>query len=146
MSNNSKNTTLDHNATAQMLWDEYKLRQTHYWSSFNRFSLAIITITVIPYVKTEIVGQLENMIYLFPIVAIFITWFCSWLLWAEYQRLSGVRKQIDALLPKAWERPKFPVDSVIEKTRCSENRYMDMCAIFCRLYNSFDNKFLFAMA
>ena len=40
------------------LWEEVKVRQEHYWSRFNRFALAIITINVVPYVKPELGGQL----------------------------------------------------------------------------------------
>jgi hypothetical protein len=35
---------LNENDVIEGLWEEYKLRQSHYWSSFDRFGLMIITI------------------------------------------------------------------------------------------------------
>lgn len=83
---------------AKLYWEEYKLRQTHYWSSFNKFMLAVITIDVIPFVRPEIRTQLGNLTYFFPGIAVAVSLACMWLLGAEYQRLQSVRRKYDDLL------------------------------------------------
>ena len=94
----------------KLLWEEYKLRQTHYWSSFNRYALAVITISVIPYVKLDIVQPLGKMVLVFPVIGVLLSLACCWVLGAEYQRLRMVRQKYDELLTKRYEPPRMPQD------------------------------------
>ena len=47
-------------------WDNYKMRQAHYWQSLNRFTLAIITLWAVPYVKPDLFNSLGKLILFFP--------------------------------------------------------------------------------
>jgi hypothetical protein len=99
----------------KLLWEEYKLRYSNYWGSFNRYSLAILTITVIPYIKPDNVKPLEELVIAFPVIAILLTIICSWLLGAEYQRLDMVRKKYDNLLTKKYRPVRLPKKTFIER-------------------------------
>ena len=99
----------------KLLWEEYKLRQTHYWSSFNRFALSILTISVIPYIKPDIVKPLGKVIVVFPIVAFILSIGCTWLLSAEYQRLRMVREKYDELLTPEFQPSPMPRETFWEK-------------------------------
>jgi hypothetical protein len=99
----------------KLLWDEYKLRYRNYWSIFNRFSLAILTITVIPYVKPDIVKPLGKLIIAFPFVSFFLALACSWLLGAEYQRLDMVRIKYDELITEKYQPVKLPTETFIQR-------------------------------
>ena len=99
----------------KLLWDEYKMRYTNFWGLFNRFSLVILTISVVPYIKADVVKPLDEMILLFPIMAIFLTIACAWLLGAEYWRLDMVRRRYDKLVPKEYQREDLPQTNWWEK-------------------------------
>ena len=98
----------------KILWEEYKLRQTHYWASFNRFALAVITVSTIPYIKPDLVNVLGKRVFFFPIVSCGITVVCSWILAAEYYRLRLVKTEYDCIMrnsglrrqgkPDRWEQ------------------------------------------
>ena len=91
------------------LWEEVKVRQEHYWSSFNRFALAIITINVVPYVKPELGGQLGLIVVAFPATSILISLVCTWFLGSEYQRLRMVRNAYDERFNKICPIPRMPL-------------------------------------
>lgn len=96
----------------RLLWDEYKLRQTHYWGSFNRYALTIITISVIPYIKPDLVEPLGMMVLVFPAVGLMLSLACCWLLGAEYQRLRMVRERYDELLTDQFQPPRMPIEGL----------------------------------
>jgi hypothetical protein len=99
----------------KLLWEEYKLRQTHYWSSFNRYALSVITISVIPYVKPDVVKPLDELVLVFPVVGILLSLACCWLLGAEYQRLRMVRQKYDELLTKRFQPTRMPQDGLWDR-------------------------------
>jgi len=100
---------------SERLWDELTFRQSHYWSSFNRFSLAIIVINISPYIRPEIAEPLEEMIYVFPFIALIISIVCTWYLGAEYQRLNMVRKAYNKVIGYAEIVPRMPTDGLWNK-------------------------------
>ena len=102
---------MDEKDILSRLWEEVRLRQDHYWSSFNRFALAIITINVVPYVKPELGGQLGGLVVAFPATSVLISLVCTWLLGAEYQRLRMVRNAYDERFSKICEIPRMPLDT-----------------------------------
>ena len=91
-----------------LVWEEYKFRQAHYWSSFNRFSLAIIAIQIFPYLRPEVVKPLGTMVVVFPSLALLLTIFCTWLLGAEYERLRVVKASYDKLMKSYVKREYIP--------------------------------------
>lgn len=99
----------------ERLWEEMKLRQEHYWKSFNRFAIVIITINVVPYVRPEIVGPLDRIVHAFPIMAFLIAIVSTWYLGSEYQRQSMVRKAYYDLLSKECKIPRMPLGNWWEK-------------------------------
>jgi hypothetical protein len=90
------------------LWEEYKMRQAHYWASFNRFALAIITVLVIPYIKPENVESFGRSILFLPIFGLILSLTSTWLLGAEYQRLRSAKDRYVDLLAEDY-KPKYPV-------------------------------------
>ena len=99
---------MEDNAILACLWEEIKLRQEHYWSSFNRFAVAIITINVVPYVQPDLVGTLGSIVLAFPIVSLAMATVCTWFLGAEYQRLRMVRNAYDDRIAKHCSVPRMP--------------------------------------
>ena len=101
----------------KLLWQEYELRQTNYWNYFNRFSLAIVTISIIPYVKPDIVNTLGKIIIVFPIASFLIALLATWLLGAEYQRMHMVRLKYEELLGANpnHQIPRMPTDTLWQK-------------------------------
>ena len=82
---------------AKMLWDEWKYRHDRFWRSLFRFASAVIIVSIVPYVKPELIEKLGNVIVVFPVLAILISLGACWLLAAEYQRLRMVGKRYDDL-------------------------------------------------
>ncbi len=97
------------------LWQEVKLRQEHYWSSFNRFALAIITINIVPYLKPELGDQLGRLIAVLPATSVLISLVCTWLLGSEYQRLRMVRNAYDDRVNRICSIPRMPLDTWLER-------------------------------
>ena len=104
----NSNTDVSAKDAATIRWEEFTLRQQHYWSSFHRFALAIITINVVPYVKPELSTQLGTLVIVFPFTAFLLSLATTWLLHAEYQRLQMVRQCYDALLRGVAPIPPMP--------------------------------------
>lgn len=96
-SDNTEN-RLKPETAAQLLWDQYKFRQEHYWRSLHRYAFAIITLCVVPFVAKDVVQPLGISIVALPILALLLTGATCWLLWAEYIRLREVMKSFDKLL------------------------------------------------
>jgi len=99
----------------KQLWEEIKLRQEHYWSSFNRFALAILTLIAIPYVKPDLSERLGRAVLVFPLVALVLAVVCTWYLAAEYQRLRMVRQAYDSLFGPYSKIPRMPRSSRWER-------------------------------
>lgn len=106
---------LNRHEVLKLLWNEYKLRYANYWGLFNRFSLAVLTVTVIPYIKPDIVEPLGKLIIIFPVISFVLTLVCTWLLGAEYQRMNMVRLRYDDLLTKRYKPVKLPTQTFIQK-------------------------------
>src|SRR5688572_22285705 len=70
----------------QLHWENYKMRQSHVWKSFDRLILAVVTLWAIPFIKLELFDS-KYVIFLFPIVALFLSFAGTFLLKAEYNRL-----------------------------------------------------------
>jgi hypothetical protein len=81
----------------KILWEDYKMRQAHYWNSLSRFTLAVITLWVLPYVRPDIVKALGLFVLIFPAIAFLLSVASTWLLGAEYQRLRAVKQRLDSL-------------------------------------------------
>lgn len=99
----------------RFLWEEIKLRQEQYWSSFNKFGLVIITTSFAPYLWPNIANEYGNSVLIFPVASLVLTFVCTWYLGAEYQRLSMVRKAYEDLLFKECKIPRMPRNSLWEK-------------------------------
>lgn len=100
--------------TIQFHWENYKMRQAHVWKSLDRLILAVITLWAIPFIKIELFDH-KFIIFLFPIVALGLSYFGKKLLKAEYDRLIAVFEKIkdedptlDFMKPKDKSR-KVPI-------------------------------------
>ena len=106
---------MDESEVLGRLWEEYKLRQEHYWSSFNRFGFAIVTINIVPYLMPDLITQLDTMIALFPASASLLSLVCTVYLGSEYQRLRMVRKAYDDRFLLFGEIPRMPLETWWER-------------------------------
>ncbi len=102
---------MDQEQAANLLFDEYKTLREHFWSSLNRYGLAILTVSAIPYVQPSIAKPLGKLIAFFPVAAFLLSLASTWLLGAEYQRLRMVRERYLELLTSQYEPPKMPRDT-----------------------------------
>jgi len=104
----------------KLLWEEVKYRHDTYWNSFFKWGSAIIIVSIIPWIKPELITQLGKLIIVFPVIAFLLSIFAAWHLLSEYARLLKVMqkyrlvqgpyqpKQIsgsDLILPKFWMQP-----------------------------------------
>lgn len=94
---------MDKDVAVKFLWEDYKTRLTHYWSSFNRFALAVLTVLVIPYIRPEAVEPLGRSILFLPLTGLLLSLASTWLLGAEYQRLRAVKDKYDELIPSDYK-------------------------------------------
>lgn len=89
------------------VWEDYKLRQTHYWASVNRFGLAIIALLVVPHVQLNNAPALKGNLWFLPLVGLALSVAASWLLGAEYQRLRSAKQMYEQLLTGEYT-PRHP--------------------------------------
>ena len=106
---------MDNKDILSFLWDEFQLRQRHYWRSFNRFGLAIVAINVVPYVKPDILAPLGSFVLIFPFTSLVLSIVSTWLLAAEYQRLRMVYQKYDELLSEECKIPRMPLTTWWER-------------------------------
>jgi len=113
-SNQSDDSKVEPKEAIKYLWEDYKMRQAHYWASFNRFALAIITVLVIPYIKPESVKPLGHSILFLPALGLILSLASTWLLGAEYQRLRAAKQKYEEILTEAY-KPKHPHDNIFHE-------------------------------
>ena len=91
----------EHNTSnpVDLLWDEFKFRQSHWWSIANKFGLAIIATLLLPYVQPAILERLGRATLILPAFGLAFSLAATWILGAEYQRVRAVRAKLAALTP-----------------------------------------------
>jgi hypothetical protein len=89
-------------------WQNYHLRQSHFWRSFDHLILALGTLWSIPFIKPGLFIDISVFILFFPLVALFLSVMGRKLLTAEYKRLKSVYDIIDKLTPIDY-KPEFPI-------------------------------------
>jgi hypothetical protein len=77
----------------QLQWENYKMRQSHVWKSFDRLILSVVTLWAIPFIKLELFSS-RYVIFLFPIVALLLSFAGTFLFMAEYNRLIAVFEKV----------------------------------------------------
>ncbi|MEA3224395.1 MAG: hypothetical protein U9Q07_00475, partial [Planctomycetota bacterium] len=70
---------------------------------------------IIPYVKPDIVDILGGLVVVFPFSTFLIALLATWLLGAEYQRMSMIRMKYDELLGPTYEIPRMPNETRRQK-------------------------------
>ncbi|HEX5727085.1 MAG TPA: hypothetical protein VFX98_16530 [Longimicrobiaceae bacterium] len=100
---------------AQLLFEEWRLRQEHFWSSLFRWGGVVVALTIVPYLKPELATQLQGAVLLFPCLAAFMGLFGAWHLASEYARQRVVAAMLDEVRQhftppwtfgrKWWHRP-----------------------------------------
>ncbi len=84
---------------ARLIFDEYQLRQTHYWRSSYRLGFSIITLNVAPHFKVNDFAPLKDVGEFILGVALTLCVAVTWLLHTEYLRLRNVRISYNTALP-----------------------------------------------
>jgi hypothetical protein len=88
---------------AKLLLDEWKFRHQHLWDSLRRYGLAAVIVSIVPYVKPDLVTRLDIYVMVFPVVGYLVSLAAIWLFAAEYYRLRPVAARHRELL-----RPYYP--------------------------------------
>ena len=83
---------------AKVLLSEWQIRHQHGWNSLQRFGLAAVTVSIIPYLKTDLFKVLGSAILVFPIVAWLLALAAGWHFAAEYVRCVPVQARYYQLL------------------------------------------------
>ena len=83
---------------AKFLLDEWKFRQQHCWNSLRQYGLAAVTVSIVPYLKIDIFGQLGKVVLVFPAVGWLLALAAVWLFAAEYVRCYPVEHKYQELL------------------------------------------------
>lgn len=88
-----------------LLWDEFKMRQQHYWRSLSLFAVAIITLWIFPLLQHEVFRTIGRLILIFPVISFLVSILGGWLLGAEYQRMRPVKDEYDKrMLEQGFDR------------------------------------------
>jgi hypothetical protein len=74
----------------QYLWEEFKYRHDLIWQRIFQFTTAIVLISIIPYIRPEIVGLLGDRILLAPMLAIFLALFVLLVIWHELRLFENI--------------------------------------------------------
>ncbi len=78
-----------------MLWDEWKYRNTLYWQMLYRFGFMILFVSFVPYVYPKVVSHLDKLVIVFPITGMVLSLFSAWILDSEAARFSYVAKTLN---------------------------------------------------
>jgi hypothetical protein len=83
---------------AKVLLDEWKFRHQHSWTSLRQYAIAAVTVSIVPYVKTDLIPNLGRTVLLFPFVGWLIFVAAILLFAAEYVRCYDAEVQYYWLL------------------------------------------------
>jgi hypothetical protein len=83
---------------AKVLLDEWKFRHQHSWTSLRQYFIAAVTISIVPYVKPDLIPTLGSTVLLFPLVGWLISVGAILLFAAEYVRCYDAEVQYHWLL------------------------------------------------
>jgi hypothetical protein len=92
---------------AKILLDEWKARHQHCWNSLQRYGLAAVTVSVIPYLRSEFYQELHRAVLIFPVVAWLLALAAAWLFAAEYVKCRPVEQKYYQMLGEAYRPEKF---------------------------------------
>jgi len=85
----------------EIYWKEFKYRHSHYWKLFFRFSLVIVVLLLVPFIKsfnrTQLNIPLELLKYIPLLIVPLLSFFFSLLLFAEDNRLRIVHEDFKLL-------------------------------------------------
>jgi hypothetical protein len=82
----------------RLLLDEWKWKHQHCWTVLRQYGLAAVTVSIVPYVKPDLITDLGKPVVLFPALAWTLVLFASWLFAGEYIRCKAVETQYYLLL------------------------------------------------
>ena len=88
---------------AKVLLDEWKWRQDQCWTSLRQYSVAAVTVSIVPYVKPDIIGNLGRLVLIFPLLGWLIFVVAAWFFASEYVRAKPVEVRYRQLL--GWYSP-----------------------------------------
>ena len=108
---------------AELLWDEWKYRNTLYWQMFYRFGFIVLFVSFIPYVYPERICDIGRLVVVFPIVGALLSIVAALLLDAESARFSAVKDEYDKLR-SGYVPEEFPERSAIWKFRKTKIGYL----------------------
>jgi hypothetical protein len=83
---------------AKVLLDEWKFRHQHSWTSLRQYVIAAVTISIVPYIKTDLIPNLGSTVLLFPFVGWLMSVGAILLFAAEYVRCYDAETQYYWLL------------------------------------------------
>lgn len=139
---------------AALLLDEWKWRHQHCWKSLQRYSLAALTVALIPYVwllrepanlpsgSTDLFkARFGNLILVFPFAALILAQAAVWLFASEYVRCRPVEAMYNTVLgsyspnvpgktlPLTWKQGVAQLSIVIVGVFSALLTFIDICIL-----------------
>ncbi len=84
--------TTDTLQRAQYFWEEYKYRHDHIWQRIFKFTIAIVLISIMPYIQKEIICILSYWVLIAPILAFLLSCFVFSVMHNELQLFGKIKK------------------------------------------------------
>lgn len=104
----AEDSTVNQLEAAKLLLDEWKFRHQHCWDSLQRYGLAAVTVSIVPYIKIDLFAQLGKVVLIFAVVGWLLFLAAVWLFAAEYYRMRPVSERHRELLkPYYPDRPHY---------------------------------------
>ena len=88
----------------KLIWDEYKYRHKHIWTTVFTVTIAATAIAIIPYSQQEIAIILKEKILVLPAVAIALILFSFFRMWRELKIFNKIKKR------HRYIQEKFPAE------------------------------------
>ena len=100
-------------ALAKLTWDEYKYRHELCWNLIFKITLVTATLSIIPYLKNEIIPKAELLVFFTPLIGIGVSAIGGYRLYKELKLLDKIRnlhrafqkKTFDELYNKLFQKP-----------------------------------------
>ena len=100
--------TVNQLEAVKLLLDEWKFRHQHCWDTLQRYGLAAATVSIVPYIKTDLFASLGKAVLIFAVVGWLLFLAAAWLFAAEYYRMRPIsEKHRELLEPYYPARPEL---------------------------------------
>ena len=87
-----KKYAVDDNTERKLIWDEYKYRHKHIWTTVFTVTIAATAIAIIPYSQQELAKIIKQQILVLPAVAVALIVFSLFRMWREIKIFDKIKE------------------------------------------------------